>query len=117
MVTKKNMYNERKQDNDLSKYKSKGEAIFKLNVIKGLDYDGVVDYVNDNWDKSRIYNKNSNKKELNKLIKAYNIIYDLQINNNIKEDLKVKIETFFLKEGYYIKLNKLSRFYLKRVDK
>ena len=57
------------------------------------------------------------KKELNKLIKAYNIIYDLQMNNDFKEDLKVKIETFCLKKGYYIKLNRLSKFYLKRVDK
>ena len=57
MVTKKNMYNERKQDNDLSKYKSKSEAIYKLNAVKGLDYDEVVDYVKDNWDKSRIYKK------------------------------------------------------------
>ena len=55
MITKKNMHNERKQNIDLSKYKSKNEAIYNLNVIKGLDYDEVVDYVNENWNKSRIY--------------------------------------------------------------
>jgi len=34
---------------DLSKYKSKSEAIHDLNAVQGGDYDEVVDYVNENW--------------------------------------------------------------------
>ena len=50
MVKKK----KRKQINsDLSKFRTKGEALHYLNVILGCDYDESVDYINDNWDKVR----------------------------------------------------------------
>ena len=34
---------------DLSKYKTKQDAIYDLNVKEGGDYDEVVDYVNEYW--------------------------------------------------------------------
>lgn len=34
---------------DLSKYKTKNDAIFHLSEEWGLDYESVVDYVDNNW--------------------------------------------------------------------
>jgi hypothetical protein len=43
--------NKYKNSLDLTKYNTKFDAIYHLNVDWGLDYDEVLNYVNDNWDK------------------------------------------------------------------